>query len=180
MHIGIISLCLIIIIIPYPDNISNYKNGVCLICLLHIFKCATVYFYHGSEHYEPPPYFSQGNSLIWTFYHLDWKLVCTCDWKFHLNIFVIYISRLLRFRGRFCFTCLVSSFRSLSSLCFGQRKKSGHNIVFKCPFLWRKVYVIRSIWRKVFGADYCAFCHLEVIFGGNWLSPYSTFPYIKW
>ena len=28
----------IVIIIPYPDNISNYKNGVCLICLLHILQ----------------------------------------------------------------------------------------------------------------------------------------------
>ena len=63
---------------------------------------------------------------------------------------------------------------------FWSTEKSGHNIVFKYPFFWRKVYVIRSIWRKVFGADYCAFCHLEVIFGGYWLSPYSTFPYMKW
>ena len=33
--------------------------------------------------------------------------------------------------------------------------KSWHNIVFKCPFLWRKVYVIRSIWRSVWSRLLC-------------------------
>ena len=85
----------------------------------------------------------------------------TWDWQFHLNIFVIYISKLLCFRGSFCFTCLVSSFRSLSFLRFSPRKNSWHCIVFKSPFLWRKVYV--TIRRKVLRANFCASCHLEVI-----------------
>ena len=90
----------IVIIIPYPDNISNYKNGVCLICLLHILQFIFI---------------MAARLKTGVYMRLEIPLEYFC----HLY------SRLLSFRGRFFFTCLVSSFRSLSLLCFGQRKKVG-------------------------------------------------------
>ena len=37
---------------PYPAIIFGYKNVVCLLHLLHIFKCIHENFYFGSRHYE--------------------------------------------------------------------------------------------------------------------------------
>ena len=85
----------------------------------------TVYFYHGSEHYEPPPYFSQREQSDLNFLPPRLKTGVYMRLEIPLEYFCHLYSRLLSFRGRFCFTCLVSSFRSLSLLCFGQRKKVG-------------------------------------------------------
>ena len=46
-----------------PANIFCSENAVCLLHLLHIFKCTPEHFYHGSKQYEflleqsdPDPY----------------------------------------------------------------------------------------------------------------------------
>ena len=148
MHIGIISLCLIIIIIiiiPYPDNISNSNNW----CLLNL-----------SAAYIQMSYslFLSRQQTLWALSILlpreqsDLNFLTGVHMRLAIPLvyFVIYISKMLRFRGSFCFTCLVSSFvcfRSLSSLCFSPRKNSGHSIVFKSPSLWRKKYVI--VWSRL-------------------------------
>ena len=49
---------------PYPAIIVCTKNVVCLIHLLHIFKCIPGLFYHGSHHYEP---IAQGGTLIFSY-----------------------------------------------------------------------------------------------------------------
>ena len=41
------------IINPNPANIFCPENVVCLLKLLHVFKCTLENFYQGSKHYEP-------------------------------------------------------------------------------------------------------------------------------
>ena len=36
-----------------PANIFCPENVACLLHLMHIFKCTSEYFCHGSKHYEP-------------------------------------------------------------------------------------------------------------------------------
>ena len=38
---------------PYPANVYGHENIVCLLHLLHLFKCTPGTFYCGSQDYEP-------------------------------------------------------------------------------------------------------------------------------
>ena len=66
---------------PYPANIFFSENEVCLLRLLHMFKCTLYYFYESSNNVNPDQTAPTGAMTVWPGYEL-WAIWATKSWKY--------------------------------------------------------------------------------------------------